>query len=96
MAGAWTCAKCNHVVPDGRPRCMYCGATRDGANVAPVAVPKRPDGARAESRTAVGAFLARHETTIDVTLLVLALPIATLALVTSFLFTFVARFMRRG
>lgn len=75
---------------------MYCGTPREGAAPPPVAVPKRPDVARSESRSAAGAWLQRHETTIDVTLLVLALPIATLALITSYLFSFLARMLRRS
>jgi hypothetical protein len=74
---------------------MYCGAAKDAAAAAPVTVPLRPDGGRAASVGPAAGFLARHRSTIDLTLLVLAAPIAVLALATSFAVQLAARVLRR-
>lgn len=74
---------------------MYCGSSKDGVSAGPASVPKRPDVSRTEATGQVGGWLQRHETTIDVALLVLALPIAVLSITTSLLVKVVLRLLRR-
>ncbi len=74
---------------------MYCGSSKDGVSAGPAAVIKRPDVARTASTSEVGGWLERHRTTIDVALLVLALPIAVLSITTSLLVKIVLRLLRR-
>ena len=70
-------------------------APKDGPAAA-VAVPARPDGARSEDKSEAGKFLAKNRTAIDVVLLVLAAPIAVLAISTSFAVRLPRASCRRG
>ena len=74
---------------------MYCGSPKDAPAAAPIAVPVRPGGARSADASDAGTFLARNRTAIDVVLLVMAAPIAVLAISTSFAVQLAARVLRR-